>query len=72
VQCPQGYFTRYESYLRRVTPKDSSDCSNAIVAHKQGAANPFERFMSIFKKKPDSTATVPVTDTGGPVSKNQD
>lgn len=73
VQSPNGFFTRYEAYLKRTTPKDSMECGKAVTAEKQKPQNPFEQFLSIFKKKPDTTkAAVPKVDTGGPVSKNQD
>ncbi len=73
VKCPQGYFTRYESYVKHATPKDSLGCvSGTRPAVVSGGGNPFERFLSIFKKKAEPSATVPAADTGGPVSKNQD
>jgi hypothetical protein len=77
VQSPQGFFTRYEAYLKRATPKDSMECgSGGTIAQKSKGGNPFEQFFSLFKKKGDSTKVfpnaVPKVDTGGPVSKNQD
>ena len=75
VQSPQGFFTRYEAYLKRTTPKDSMDCSCAAgIVQKPKPGNPLQQFFSLFKKKNDSTKTavVPKVDTGGPVSKNQD
>ncbi|HUI91491.1 MAG TPA: transglycosylase domain-containing protein [Chitinivibrionales bacterium] len=72
VQNPKGYFTRYEAYLRRTTPKDSTECGAVKVAEKEKPKNPFEQFLSIFKKKPDTTtvkAVAPVkVDSGGPVT----
>jgi|WetSurMetagenome_2_1015567.scaffolds.fasta_scaffold00142_2 hypothetical protein len=73
VQSPQGFYARYEAYVRRATPKDSMECVNgAAIAKKPG--NPFEQFFSLFKKKNGDSAkvVVPEVDTGGPVSKNQD
>ncbi len=77
VPSPQGFFTRYEVYLKRATPRDSMECVNGgTIARKPKGGNPFEQFFSLFKKKGDSTKvlpnTVPKVDTGGPVSKNQD
>ena len=73
VQSPNGFFTRYEAYIKRVTPKDSMECGGTTpVDQKAKPQNPFEQFFSIFKKKPDTTKANPKVDTGGPVSKNQD
>ncbi len=73
VPCPNGFFTRYEAYIKRATPKDSLDCVNAAGAGQESKpGNPFERFLSIFKKKADTSRAAPTVDTGGPVSKNQD
>jgi hypothetical protein len=73
IPCPNGFFTRYEAYLKRATPKDSFECVNAAGTGQEAKpGNPFERFFSIFKKKGDTTKVVPKVDTGGPVSKNQD
>jgi hypothetical protein len=73
VPCANGFFTRYEAYLKRVTPKDSMECGGAAPAEQKAKpGNPFEQFLSIFKKKPDTTKAIPKVDTGGPVSKNQD
>lgn len=70
---PNGFYTRYESYLRRVTPKDMTDCSSGAVAGNQEKHNPFQKFLSIFKKKPDTTVAAPPQIQGtGDVSKDQD
>jgi hypothetical protein len=74
VTNPNGFYTRYESYLRRVTPKDMMDCSNGTIAGNTEKRNPFEKFLSIFKKKSDTTAVAPPSQIQGAadVSKNQD
>jgi hypothetical protein len=72
-KCPNGFFTRYEAYLKRSTPKDSMDCSATSAANlAEKSENPFVQFFSLFKKKPDTTNAVPKVESGGPVSKNQD
>ena len=73
VQCPNGFFTRYEAYLKRVTPKDSMDCGQTAAAgQKATTGNILEKFISIFKKKSDTLPEIPKIDTGGPVTKGQD
>jgi hypothetical protein len=70
---PNGFFTRYESYLKRVTPKEMMDCGSGTIAGGPEKHNPFEKFLSIFKKKPDSTVVAPSQIQGtGDVSKDQD
>jgi hypothetical protein len=69
---PNGFFTRYESYIKRVTPKDMMDCSNGTVASGQEKHNPFEKFLSIFKKKADTTVAAPPVQGAADVSKDQD
>jgi len=73
VTTQSGYFSRYESYLKRVTPKDMMDCgSTAAVAGQVKSGNPFQKFLSIFKKKPDTTTVTPPAQGTADVSKNQD
>jgi hypothetical protein len=73
VTSPNGYFGRYESYIKRVTPKDMMDCgSGTVVGGPAKSGNPFQQFLSIFKKRPDTTVTSPPAQGAGDVSKNQD
>ena len=53
VPCPNGYFKRYESYLKRVTPKDLQNCQDSISAgvKEKGAGNFISSLLSVFTKK---------------------
>ncbi len=73
VVNPNGFYARYESYLKRVTPKDIADCSGTAIANGTvKSANPFEKFMSIFKKKPEEAKDEPQNENAGEISKDQD
>jgi hypothetical protein len=73
VTSPNGYFGRYESYIKRVTPKDMMDCGSGTVSGGPAkSGNPFQQFLSIFKKKPDTIVVAPPAQGTGDVSKNQD
>jgi len=73
VQAQNGFFGRYEQYIKRTTPKDIADCQG--TAFENGtikSSNPFEKFMSIFKKKPEETKEEPHIQNAGEISKDQD
>jgi hypothetical protein len=72
VVSPNGFFTRYEPYIKRTTPSNMMDCFNGTIAGSGEKHNPFEKFLSIFKKKSDTTAIAPPAPSTGDVSKNQD
>jgi hypothetical protein len=72
IQCPNGFYTRYEAYLKRVTPKDSMECGAVSSAAQQKTGTIFEKIISIFRKKGESETGIPKIDTGGPVTKGQD
>jgi hypothetical protein len=70
---PNGFFTRYESYVKATTPRDMMDCSGGATSTGTAKGpNPLEKFLSIFKKKPDSAAVTAPAQSAGDVSKNQD
>jgi hypothetical protein len=54
IKNPNGFFTKYEQYLKKVTPQDELDCNKSLEKEKLESKNPFEKFLSIFKKKPDN------------------
>jgi membrane peptidoglycan carboxypeptidase len=53
VPCPNGFFKRYEAYIKRVTPDDIKNCSDSVSLGRSGKSegNIFTSILSIFKKK---------------------
>jgi hypothetical protein len=53
VPCPNGFFKRYEAYLKRVTPDDIKNCQDSVSAGHIGkdSGNILSSILSIFKKK---------------------
>jgi len=76
VASPNGFYSRYESYIKKTTPKECMDCGVKIITEsKPKSGNPFEQILSIFKKKetePQKKEPLPPIDGSGEVTRDQD
>jgi membrane peptidoglycan carboxypeptidase len=52
VPCPDGFFKKYEAYIKKVTPDNIKNCQDDISSGNAGSGgNIFSSILSIFKKK---------------------
>jgi hypothetical protein len=52
IPCPNGYFRRYEAYIKKVTPDDIKNCQDGLSLGECGRkGNIFSSILSFFKKK---------------------
>jgi hypothetical protein len=75
IVCNNGFYTQYEDFIKKTTPKDCADCACTTANVENGKpGNPFQQLMSIFKKKEEAKQVAPLPEIqgAGEVTRDQD